>query len=81
MLAVDESDVQVAAVGLEPGSLEGLGFCGHILVPTSIIQSGDVHFCLLLGHCCYSFIAAFITSVASAQGLNTRREADERVQH
>lgn len=27
MLAVDKSDVQVAAVGLEAGSLEALGFC------------------------------------------------------
>lgn len=27
MLAVDKSDVQVAAVGLEAGSSEALGFC------------------------------------------------------
>lgn len=78
MLAVDKSDVQVAAVGLEAGSLEALGFClqdsGAVFYHSEQQRSGFVQFifCFLLGRCYCYFIAVFINSVASAEGRSTQ---------
>lgn len=64
MLAVDKSDVQVAAVGLEAGSLEALGFClqdsGAVFYHSEQQRSCFVQLIflfligtlLLLFHCC-----------------------------
>lgn len=75
MLAVDKSDVQVAAVGLEAGSSQALGFC---LQDSAAVfyHSKQQRPCFVQFHFFLFLIGAlllfsFINSVASAEGLST----------
>lgn len=77
MLAVDKSDVQVAAVGLDQAARRVSASACKILLLTLTFLFCPVQFCFSLEHCSYYyFIAAFISSVASAEPMSSEGECN-----